>query len=184
MDIGTTILNNRKRLNLTQDALASKLGVSNQAVSKWESAQCCPDIELLPKLADIFEISMDELFGRKPTPIKQRCALPWEDDGALRAVVFIGHQLIKNAENAYEITLTYEGDALDIYCDLNLVCENVNGDIHAGGDVSGTTVYGDIKTGGNAACVIVNGDIKAMGDVTCHEVNGNIESGGSVKLEP
>ncbi len=58
----------RKKQGLTQEELAGKLGVTNQSVSKWESAQCCPDISLIPKLADIFEISIDELFGKKPRP--------------------------------------------------------------------------------------------------------------------
>ena len=53
----------RKKQGLTQEELAQRLGVTNQSVSKWESAQCCPDISLLPKLADIFGISIDELFG-------------------------------------------------------------------------------------------------------------------------
>ena len=53
----------RKRQGLTQEELAKKLGVTNQSVSKWESAQCCPDIGLLPKLAAIFGINIDELFG-------------------------------------------------------------------------------------------------------------------------
>ncbi|MEE1239872.1 MAG: helix-turn-helix transcriptional regulator [Acutalibacteraceae bacterium] len=43
---------------MTQEELAVKFGVTNQSVSKWESAQCCPDISLIPKLADIFDISI------------------------------------------------------------------------------------------------------------------------------
>ena len=54
----------RRRTGMTQDALASRLGVSAQAVSKWERAVCCPDISLLPALADTFGISIDLLFGR------------------------------------------------------------------------------------------------------------------------
>ena len=57
----------RKQKNMTQEELAASLGVSGQAVSKWESAQCCPDIALIPKIADIFEVSIDELMGHKPT---------------------------------------------------------------------------------------------------------------------
>lgn len=58
----------RKKNGFTQEELAQKLGVTNQSVSKWESAQCCPDISLIPTLADIFEISIDELFGKEPSP--------------------------------------------------------------------------------------------------------------------
>jgi len=61
--IGKRISENRKRLGLTQDALAEKLGVTAQAVSKWENDQSCPDITMLPKLAEIFDISTDVLLG-------------------------------------------------------------------------------------------------------------------------
>lgn len=44
----------RKSKGMTQEALAQRLGITNQAVSKWESDQCCPDIMQLPALADIF----------------------------------------------------------------------------------------------------------------------------------
>lgn len=53
----------RKQNKMTQEALANALGVSNQAVSKWESAQCCPDIQLLPDIAQLFGVSVDELMG-------------------------------------------------------------------------------------------------------------------------
>ncbi|MBQ4050535.1 MAG: helix-turn-helix transcriptional regulator [Oscillospiraceae bacterium] len=58
----------RRQRNLTQEELAKALGVTNQAVSKWESGQNCPDIGLLPQMADLFRVSLDELMGRKPLP--------------------------------------------------------------------------------------------------------------------
>lgn len=55
----------RKEKGVTQENLAQILGVSNQAVSKWETGQCCPDIQLLPELANYFGVSVDELIGYK-----------------------------------------------------------------------------------------------------------------------
>ena len=70
--LGKRIMTHRKRLGLTQDQLAEKLGVSAQAVSKWENDQSCPDIAMIPQLADIFNISTDELLGReKETTVHQ-----------------------------------------------------------------------------------------------------------------
>ena len=64
--LGKRIAAGRKRLGLTQDQLAERLGVTAQAVSKWENDQSCPDITMLPKLAEIFGITTDQLLGREP----------------------------------------------------------------------------------------------------------------------
>lgn len=61
--LGKRIVANRRRLGITQDRLAEQLGVTAQAVSKWENDQSCPDITMLPKLAEIFGISVDCLLG-------------------------------------------------------------------------------------------------------------------------
>lgn len=63
--LGKRIINNRKKLGLTQDKLAEALGVTAQAVSKWENDQSCPDITMLPRLAELFHITTDELLGVK-----------------------------------------------------------------------------------------------------------------------
>ncbi len=63
--ISDTIAEHRRALGLTQEQLGTRLGISGQAVSKWEKGESMPDILLLPELCDIFGISVDELLGRK-----------------------------------------------------------------------------------------------------------------------
>lgn len=62
--LGDRIKHHRKRLGMTQEQLAERMGVSAQAVSKWENNLSCPDISVLPDLAGVFGISVDELLGR------------------------------------------------------------------------------------------------------------------------
>ena len=63
--LGERIKYHRKRLGLTQEQLAERMGVSAQAVSKWENNISCPDISILPELADLFGITVDELLGKE-----------------------------------------------------------------------------------------------------------------------
>ncbi len=67
--IGQNIAVFRKQKGLTQEALASAIGVSAQSVSKWENNANMPDIMLLPVIADIFNVSVDALFGRQKTSV-------------------------------------------------------------------------------------------------------------------
>lgn len=52
----------RKQKNISQEVLAQVLGVSFQAVSKWETGTCMPDVTMIPSIAGFFEVSTDELF--------------------------------------------------------------------------------------------------------------------------
>ncbi|MBQ7230814.1 MAG: helix-turn-helix transcriptional regulator [Oscillospiraceae bacterium] len=65
MTIGKRIGLLRRQKGLTQEELASHMGVSPQAVSKWENDQTCPDISALPKLAQLFGVTVDELLSGK-----------------------------------------------------------------------------------------------------------------------
>ena len=60
--IGKRIADLRKKSGMTQAELAGKLNVTDKAVSKWERDISCPDISLLPKIAALFSISLDELM--------------------------------------------------------------------------------------------------------------------------
>lgn len=64
--IGKQIAEMRKKNGIKQEELANFVGVSTQAVSKWENGGV-PDTELLPKIADFFSVSIDSLFGKDVT---------------------------------------------------------------------------------------------------------------------
>lgn len=63
--LGKRIMQHRKNMGLTQDQLAEKLGVTAQAVSKWENDLSCPDINMLPRLAELFGTTTDQLLGHE-----------------------------------------------------------------------------------------------------------------------
>lgn len=69
-DIGKSIKTLRKKLDITQERLANCIGVSTQAVSKWETSLSLPDIALLPRIAAFFDVTIDEVMGYKKDNIE------------------------------------------------------------------------------------------------------------------
>lgn len=63
IEIANRLVELRKQNNLSQEALAEKLGISRQAVSKWERADASPDMDNLITLSKLYQISLDELLG-------------------------------------------------------------------------------------------------------------------------
>ena len=68
--IGNRITKYRKAKGMTQEELSNVLGVSAQAVSKWENDASCPDISLLPQLCRVLGISADELLSGKNDEVR------------------------------------------------------------------------------------------------------------------
>ena len=185
--MGARILRRRKEKGLTQEALAKQLGVSNQAVSKWEGDVCCPDLQLLPLLADTLEMTLDELFGRESkaasAPANDQvlpvaAELPWEDDDAIHAVLFQGHRLLQPKQGSlfrhdkYDeirktVELHFSGTAQDIYSDFSVVCTD-------------STISGSVRAGDGVTCADVGGDVSAGDDVTCGNIGGSVQAGDSV----
>lgn len=64
--MGEIISSLRKEKGMTQKELADMLSITDKAVSKWERDLACPDIQTIPKLAQILEISVEELVNAKP----------------------------------------------------------------------------------------------------------------------
>lgn len=70
--LGARIAELRKKKGYTQEEFSDMLGVSPQAVSKWENDLSCPDIMLIPQIASIFKITTDELLtGKAPEETRQ-----------------------------------------------------------------------------------------------------------------
>lgn len=190
--IGANIAKLRKEKNMTQEQLANLVGISYQAVSKWENGLSSPDVSSFPLLADVFGVTIDELFGREGTPHEAASAeqtadeLPWPDDDCLYAVLYHGHVLIGAGSTADKknIEFCYEGPALNIRSDFAVSVEgDVEGNIEAGGSVTCDAVGGSIKAGGGVSCDDVKGDVNAGGVVTCDNVGGSVRAGASVTCD-
>ena len=174
----------RKARAMTQEQLAQELGITAQAVSKWETGQSYPDITLLPKLAEVCGVRVDELLGcalEKDEDEPPVCSLPWSDDSkTIHAVLFAGHTLIgaqevTNCPEASRITFEYEGEALNIDSVFAVSVDgDVQGGVRAGSGVRCENVGGDVKAGGSVNCDTVEGS------VTCGDVGGNVTAGGSL----
>ena len=183
MTLGNKNAYYRKKKNITQDALAQKLDVTNQAVSKWESDQCCPDVMLLPKVADIFGTSVDELFDRAP---KEQTAqtvlknLPWKDDGILRVVVYVGHELAAGGKAEKDFSYCVDRDVAGVLSTVSVTCGNVTGDVSAAGGVNCASVGGNVDAGSYVSCADVGGNVDAGSYVNCACVYGHLDAGGNV----
>ena len=197
--IGTTIAALRREKGLTQDALAAQLGVSAQAVSKWENGLSCPDILMLPEIAEFFGVSVDTLFGREsvnaaaPAPVESVVYhdLPWSDDErTLHAVLFLGHKLVghtpfsRGTRERANVEFHYDGPALDIKSDFSVTCganTTVGGNVTAGDAVQCGDVRGNVNAGDSVTCGSVGGSVRAGDSVECGDVEGGVTAGDGIR---
>lgn len=201
--IGTTIAALRREKGLTQDALAAQLGVSAQAVSKWENGLSCPDILMLPEIAEYFGVSVDALFGRASVSAEVSAApaaaepvvvyhdLPWSDEETvLHAVLFVGHKLVghtpfsRGARERVNVDFRYDGPALDIKSEFSVICganTTVAGDVNAGDGVQCGNVLGHVNAGDSVTCGNVDGNVHAGDSVECRDVEGGVTAGDGVR---
>lgn len=112
-DVGKTISSFRKKKKMTQEELGSYLGVSTAAVSKWEMGNSYPDIELLPKIAGLFDVSIDKLLNYKVDlsdkevmEIVKKCGeLLVGNEEDIEKGVEIGKQYVKKYNSSYYLKL-------------------------------------------------------------------------------
>ena len=128
----------RKQRNLTQEQIAETLGVSCQAVSKWETNSSYPDITLLPIVADYFGVSVDYLIGHDTSKqfeeIDNACKLAdnmFTENRYIEAVPVLREMLIKHPGNeklmyqlAWNLSWTIK-DSMDNYNEAILLYEKI-----------------------------------------------------------
>ena len=109
MEIGSIIMKKRKELGITQQVLAKKLHVSNQAVSKWENGMTCPEISLLPAIAKVFGMSVDSLLGYQ-SPILSDYEKRYQEKGYYWGIKLLdvgcgeGKDAVFLARNGYHVS--------------------------------------------------------------------------------
>ena len=160
MKIGENIRALRLRKGLTQEQVAQQLGVTYQAVSKWENGTNTPDIALLPEIAAFFGVTIDALFHQDA--ISALDGFPVEDDGVIRIVQLRGRQVLKVTPR-----MSPDDPAIEIAFPRN--CNDRT-------QYFKVEVYGHVIADGS-----INGDVVAHQSVQCAEINGDVHSQGDVK---
>lgn len=176
----------RNEKGISQETLAEATGVSIQAVSKWENGISCPDISLLPELADFFEVTIDFLLTGKSTDIPAAvCGLP--DDGKLRIVQAIGSRILGQGEYDGKLVIKLQMPKLSEQPNLNVdiwssctIEGDVNGSVQCGDGVNCGNVGGGVSCGDGVNCGNVGGGISAGDGVNCGNVGGGVSAGDGV----
>ena len=171
----------RKDRQLSQEQLAQIMGVSVQAVSKWECALSYPDVESLPDLAQTFGVSVDALLCGESNDIvgeeNGRSLKYYElpDDGVLRVVQFVGTTPLSSD--------TYNPDTkIPIVIDLknvNMERGMPNIEIWGSAEIEGD-VYGNVNAGGDVNCGNIDGAVNAGDGVICGNIGGAGRAGDDV----
>ena len=198
----------RKQKDLGQEALADAMGVSVQAVSKWETCNSLPDVALLPRIAAFFGVTVDALFFGLRETAAAETDVSFSDDGILRVIQFIGKKpvtkhvfernqdlhntfiplaidkVFKNAPITVEIwgSAKIEGDVGgSVEAGDSVNCGNVGAHVEAGDGVNCGNVGAYVEAGDGVNCGNVGAYIEAGDGVNCGAVSGNVDAGDSVK---
>ena len=90
-----------------------------------------------------------------------------------------GKKIEEDAKNVMTIKVV-GGSIGELHTDQSVVCENVTGNVEAGGSVNADRVGGNVHASGSVSCDDVKGDVQAGGSVSCDDVGGSVKAGGSV----
>lgn len=165
MHIGKNIRYLRQQSGATQKALAEHLGVSYQAVSKWETQANTPDISLLPRIAKYFRVSLDTLFSESIATAAEVFE-EIEDDDMIRVVQLQGKKILKIDRFTpgcppIDLVFPYHCGEGTKYLKVEiwgpLIAESdIAGDVVCHGDIQCSTICGSVQCGGNIKAYEIN----------------------------
>lgn len=168
MNIGNNIKHLRQQQKVTQEQLADHLGVSYQAVSKWETNANTPDISLLPEIAAFFGVSIDALFSESASAFGGTFD-QIKDDDVIRIVQMRGKQILQvtptfSQENPpIEIAFPHDCNDRTQYFKVE-----VFGHVLADGSING-----DVVAHQSIHCATLNGDARCDGDIRVNEIHSH-----------
>lgn len=129
MTLGEKLVELRKKLNLTQEKLAEKIGVSRQTLSNWESDITSPDIKQAKELSNIFNISLDDLTSNHlevkcshsilSRLIGETCYLDIDDEEVM--LVNNEYKVIDINNDYIKVEFQYKKDTIIKLIDMNLI---------------------------------------------------------------
>ena len=192
MNIGNNIKQLRQKNNLTQDQVAEKIGVSYQAVSKWENNANTPDIALLPQIANLFGVSIDALFSDDLTACSELQSF-MKDDNVIRVVQIRGTKVLKVSstfspdEPPIEIAFPHDCNDRTQYFKVEIYGHvisdsSINGDVVCHQTIKSSTINGDVKSEGNIDVNELNAQKVICNNITdCYKLQAKtIECAGNV----
>lgn len=121
--MGNRIARLRRARNIKQDELAEKLGVTPQAVSKWENDGSCPDISLLPRLAELLGVTTDELLSGKKEETSVRC-LPPEERRDIKDMML---RIIVDSHQGDKVRVNLPMALVQVALDIGMEMPQING---------------------------------------------------------
>ena len=189
MKIGENIRKLRLKSGFTQEQLAVRLGVTFQAVSKWENGANTPDISLLPALASVFGVTIDSLFSDGDTAAWTGAEMI-KDDGVLRVVQLQGTRVLRASplsgdDPSFEIVFPRNCNDRAQYFKVEvfgrLIADGpINGDVVCHENVYCDDINGDVTCGCSLKCDDLNGNLQCAGNIECGSISGNVTCGGCI----
>lgn len=165
MKLGSNIRLLRQRKGLTQEQVSAHLGVSYQAVSKWETGANTPDIALLPALAELFEVTIDALFSLDEGTV-QKELLPQKDDDVIRIIQMRGKKLL-----AVTPRMSPDDPPIEIAFPRNCNERTQYFKVEVYGHIlADSSINGDVVCHQSIQCAQINGDVRAEGDIKVNEL--------------